>query len=200
MKRADKDAMPSNALKAHVRRRGQAGLIDAGQAARLMTMPARRAARALPTIGPRVRTIVRPLLRGRGASLAEISLRWKELAGTRLAKLCRPEKLVRSRDGTVLVLVARGGAGAAFVELESEALTGRINAAFGRGFVARLRITQGRIAAPGEPSSQPVRNPKPPAQALAALEQKLARLPDGPLRTSARHLGLALLARQADSR
>ncbi len=198
MKRIHKDAMPSAALKAQVRQRARHGLVDADDAARLFNLPTRRAARALPRLGPRVVRLVRPLLRGTGASLAELSMRWKELAGPRLAKLCQPEKLLRSREGTVLVVVARGGPGAAFVELESEALTGRINAAFGRGFITRLRIRQGRIGA--APAGAPLRPAKPSAQALAALEQKLARLPQGALRDSARHLGLAMLARKRDSR
>lgn len=149
MKRVNKDAMPSNELRALVRARKMAGrsglLVDPDRAAQLLQRPVRRAARGLPKIGGRVVGLVRPLIRGSGASVAELTMRWPELAGARLARVCKPEKLSRSRAGTVLVLVARGGAGAALVELESQALLARINAAFGRDFVASLRIRQGRI-------------------------------------------------------
>ena len=195
MKRIHKDAMPSAALKAQVRVHRQRRPLDADDAALLFNRPARRAARPLPRLGPRVVRLVRPMLRGSGASLAELSVRWKELAGPRLAKVCRPDRLLRSRDGTVLEVIARGGAGAAFVELERDALVQRINAAFGRGFVSRLRIRQGRIGVPDAPA--PLRPAKPSAQAVAALERKLERLPPGRLRESVRHLGLALLARKA---
>lgn len=199
MSARDKDCLPSAALKAHVRQQRARKPMDPDSAAHLLHMPTRRAARSVPPIGRKVLGIVRPLLKGNGASLNELSMRWSELAGPRLVRLCRPEKLSRSRDGTILCLVARGGAGAALVELESQALIARINAAFGRGFVSRLRIRQGRIAAPASTTyTIPDRQGPNPAD-LSALDDKVKRLPAGPLREAARHLGLALLSRNIPS-
>ncbi|PCJ83216.1 MAG: hypothetical protein COA52_19145 [Hyphomicrobiales bacterium] len=199
MNTRDKDCSPSAALKAHLRHQRARRTIDPDRAAQLLRLPTRRAARPVPKIGRKVLGIVRPLVRGNGASFNELAMRWPELAGTRLMRICALEKMSRSRDGTVLHIVARGGAGAALVELESNALIARINAAFGRNFISRLRIRQGRIGAPiAKPgTSRPQHGPSPAD--LSALEEKLNRLPEGPLRLSARQLGLALLARNVQS-
>ncbi len=195
----NKDSSPSAALKAHVRQQRAHTRIDPDRAAQLLRLPTRPAARSVPKIGRRVLGIVRPLLRGNGASLNELSMRWSELAGPRLVRICQPEKLSRSRDGTILTIVARGGAGAALVELEGNALMARINTAFGRNFVSRLSVRQGRIGAPIAHSAQqsPLIGPSPVE--LSALTAKLDRLPAGPLREAARKLGLAILARKVQS-
>ncbi len=195
MNTRDKDGLPSAALRAHLRQQRARRDIDPDRAAQLLRLPTRRAARPVPKIGRRVLGIVRPLVRDKGASINELSMRWPELAGPRLLRICELEKMTRSRDGTVLHIVARGGAGAALVELESKALIARINAAFGRNFISRLRIRQGRIGGPAPKArpNQPHYGPSPAD--LAALEKKLERLPDGAIRQSARQLGLALLAR-----
>ncbi len=199
MNARNNDSSPSAALKAHLRRQRARKDFDPERAAMLLRLPTRRAARSVPVIGRKVLGIVRPLVRGPGASLNELSMRWPELAGPRLLKVCQIEKLSRSRDGTVLTIVARGGAGAALVELESKALIARINTAFGRNFVSRLHIRQGRIGKPisSAPSRPPSRGPSPAE--LSALDDKLARLPAGPLRDAARKLGLALLSRNVQS-
>lgn len=195
MNGSDKDAMPTNELHLSLRRKAARLPLDPDRAAQLLRMPTRRAARPLPKIGKKVLRLVRPMLTGSGASLAELSMRWEELAGQRLARICKPEKLSRSRDGTILTIVARGGPGAALVELESETLIARINSAFGRGFVRNLRIRQGRISAAKRPANTPAISNNPSPSQLQALEEKIARIPAGALRDSARKLGLALLAR-----
>jgi len=199
MNTRDKDCSPSAALKAHLRQQRVRREIDPDRAAQLLRLPTRRAARSVPKIGRKVLGIVRPLVRGNGASFNELTMRWPELAGPRLLRISQLEKMSRSRDGTVLHIVARGGAGAALVELESNALIARINAAFGRDFISRLRIRQGRIGAPAPKAhaSRPHHGPSPAD--LSALEEKLNRLPEGPLRQSARQLGLAMLARNVKS-
>ncbi len=195
----NKDSIPSSALKAILRRQRFRAELAPMDAARLLNLPVRKAARPVPKIGRKVLGIVRPLVRGSGASFRELSMRWPELAGPRLLKACAIEKLTRSRDGTVLHIVARGGAGAALVELEGTALMARINTAFGRGFVGKLAIRQGRIGAPTSSSTTRSQVHGPSPEDLRELEKKLSLLPDGPLRVSARQLGLAMLARRRHS-
>jgi hypothetical protein len=199
MSAGNKDTFPSAALKAHLRQQSARRYIDPDRAAQLLSMPTRKVARSVPKIGRKVLGIVRPLVRGNGASFNELSMRWPELAGPRLLRVCALEKLSRTRGGGILHVVARGGAGAALVELESKTLIARINAAFGRDFISGLRIRQGRIGAPisGAKPAMPAKGPSPAE--LATLEEKLQRLPAGPLRESARQLGLAMLARSVKS-
>lgn len=196
---SDKDCLPTNALRQSLRRKSARGPLDPERAAQLLLMPTRRAARPLPVIGKKVLNLVRPMLRGRGASLGEITMRWGELAGPRLALMCKPEKLSRSREGTVLTIIARGGPGAALAELESEILMARLNTAFGRNFIGRLRIRQGRISSFSQTAKPAPSLSGPTIAARNTLEAKLAKLPAGPLRDEMRQLGLALLARGAQS-
>ncbi len=191
----NKDGSPSLALKTRLTQQRARTPMDPERAAQLLRMPTRPAARSVPKIGRKVLGLVRPLLRGNGASLNELSMRWPELAGARLLRICQPEKLSRSREGTVLTIVARGGAGAALVELEGEALISRINTAFGRDFVAHLRIRQGRIGAPIAQTDTSTQLIGPSPAQLSVLKEKLDRLPAGPLREAARKLGLAMLTR-----
>jgi hypothetical protein len=195
----NKDSLPSKALKAHLRQQRKRARLDPDRAAQLLHMPTRRAARSVSPIGRTVLNIARPLLRGHGAGVNELSMRWPELAGPRLARICTLEKLSRSREGNILCVVARGGAGAALVELESSALIARINAAFGRNFISGLRIRQGRISMAKAQTAvpKPVRGPTPAE--LGALEKNIQRLPDGPLRDAARKLGLAMLSHSVQS-
>ncbi len=74
-------------------------------------------------------------------------LRWEEIAGAEVARIARPIKLNEGPSGGVLTLKAEPGA-AVFLQHESRALCGRINAYLGRVAVARLRFVQGPLLAP----------------------------------------------------
>ena len=80
-------------------------------------------------------------------------LRWDEIAGPEVAALARPIKL----SGDVLTLKAEPAA-SLFLQHESRALCGRINAWLGRPAIARLRFVQGPLA--HRPRMPPKRPPK----------------------------------------
>jgi hypothetical protein len=79
-------------------------------------------------------------------------LRWPEIAGADVARLCQPLKLSESASGGVLTLKAEPAA-ALFLQHESRALLERINRWFGREAVARLRFVQGPL--PTRPKAKP---------------------------------------------
>lgn len=186
--------MPSAALQklmAHKR-------MDPDEAALLLRKPARPVFRPRARLAPAVRAIMRPLAKKHRASYAEISLRWPELAGARLARVSRPLKLTGHAGGAILHIEARGGPGAALIELEADNLVARINDAFGAGTLSAIRLVQGRIKRPvaARPPKRTMRALTP--NEVAALDARLDGLPKGPLRDAVRALGMAVLSRERE--
>ena len=74
-------------------------------------------------------------------------LRWSEIAGPEVARLCQPLRFSEGTQGGTLTLKALPGA-ALFLGHETRTLTARINQYLGRPAVARLKFVQGAFAAP----------------------------------------------------
>lgn len=74
-------------------------------------------------------------------------LRWREIAGPEVARLCQPLRFSDGPQGGTLTLKALPGA-ALFLGHETRALTARINQYLGRPAVARLKFVQGAFIAP----------------------------------------------------
>jgi hypothetical protein len=74
-------------------------------------------------------------------------LRWREIAGPEVARLCQPLRFSEGPQGGTLTLKALPGA-ALFLGHETRSLTGRINHYLGRPAVARLKFVQGAFLAP----------------------------------------------------
>jgi hypothetical protein len=108
-------------------------------------------------------------------------LRWDEIAGPEVARLARPLRFSEGPSGGVLTLKAEPGA-ALFLGHETRALCERINAYLGRPAVAKLKFSQGALAA--RAASPPARPTKPRAVAPGDPAARYAG-PDG--------LGRALL-------
>ena len=91
-------------------------------------------------------------------------LRWSEIAGPEVARLCQPVKFTDGPAGGTLTLRALPGA-ALFLAHEKRSLCERINAYLGRAAVAQLGAQPGRAAAPGRPLRLPQKaaGPLPPA-------------------------------------
>jgi hypothetical protein len=85
-------------------------------------------------------------------------LRWREIAGLEVARLCQPLRFSEGPQGGTLTLKALPGA-ALFLGHESRALAARINQYLGRPAVARLKFVQGTFAPPPLPARP--RNPAP---------------------------------------
>jgi hypothetical protein len=74
-------------------------------------------------------------------------LRWREIAGPEVARLCLPLRFAEGPGGGILTLKALPGA-ALFLSHETRPLTARINQYLGRPAVARLKFVQGAFIAP----------------------------------------------------
>jgi len=87
-------------------------------------------------------------------------LRWKEIVGAQVARIARPLRFSEGATGGVLTLRADPAA-AVFLQHESRALCGRINAWLGRDAVQRLRFVPGEIPAEGRPGQRRHTNAEP---------------------------------------
>ena len=74
-------------------------------------------------------------------------LRWREIAGLEVARLCQPMRFSEGPQGGTLTLKALPGA-ALFLGHETRTLTARINLYLGRPAVARLKFVQGNFLPP----------------------------------------------------
>ncbi|HEX3432344.1 MAG TPA: DUF721 domain-containing protein [Rhizomicrobium sp.] len=81
-------------------------------------------------------------------------LRWQEIVGPEVARIARPLRFSQGATGGVLTLKADPAA-SVFLQHESRALCGRINAYLGREAVQRLRFVPGEIAAGRDRARRP---------------------------------------------
>jgi hypothetical protein len=160
----------------------------------------RRRTRPAPRPAPKAGRALQGLIKeldgkfGRGASALEP--RWREIVGDRLARVTRPQKLSKGRNGAGGVLELRvAGPAALLVQHQSEEILQRVNLFLGPGSVDKLRIAQGPVKPPAglPPAKPPRKGPQPlPAQAEAELKAAVAEAPDA-LRGPLERLGRAVL-------
>lgn len=160
----------------------------------------RRRSRPLPRPTPRAGRALQGLIKeldskfGRGATALEP--RWREIVGDRLARVTRPQKLTKGRDGAGGTLELRvAGPAALLVQHQSEDILARVNLFLGAGSVDRLRIAQGPVKPP--PDIATTSNRRPAAQPLSAhqeaeLKAALEGAPDS-LKGPLERLGRAVL-------
>lgn len=148
---------------------------------------ARRRTRPAPRPSPRADRALQDFIRemdkrfGRGAGALEP--RWREIVGERLARVCRPQKLTRGRDGHGGTLELRvAGAAALLVQHQAQVILDKVNLFLGAGSVDRLRIAQGPVKPLPEPAARPTR-PSAAAPLSAAEEAEIkaavAAAPEG---------------------
>lgn len=107
---------------------------------RFQTKPARSAPPPLARVSAAVFAMLARKTKFMDPSLAES---WPQLAGDRLAGLCRPGRITGSRNGgKTLELHVASGAAAAEVQMEADGLMKRVNAYLGPGAIARIAVLQ----------------------------------------------------------
>lgn len=146
-------------------------------------------------LGVTLGRLTRPVLKKRGAALADILARWPEMTGPLLAAETQPERLIYAAgagaDATLEVAVSPAFA----LELQHLAplVIERINGWFGYRAVAGLRLKQMPIRRAESPAA-PSRTARPltPEQ-RARLDAMLAGIEDRALRQALETLGRSLL-------
>lgn len=90
-----------------------------------------------------LRERIRKAGEARGFAVTKLLTHWPEVAGPDLAPLCRPLRIGYAQGGfgATLTLLASGAA-APLVQMQVERLREKINAIYGYGAIARIRLTQ----------------------------------------------------------
>lgn len=119
--------------------------------------------------------LMRPAFEKRGFFEARIAADWPVIVGLRLARLCRPVKILRQGgrapgEGGVLVIGARGGAAMELTHAAPQ-IVERVNVFYGHRAVERIRIDQTL-----SPAAPPPAAPPPPPEAPPPLAAPIAAL------------------------
>ena len=107
-------------------------------------------------------------------------LRWAEIAGPAVARLCRPVKWQEGESGATLTLKCEAGA-TVLMQHQTRELIQRLNGYLGTNRIARLKVVSGQISQAPEPADHPLRksalapNSK-QAKELAKNMERLAKL------------------------
>lgn len=162
----------------------------------------RPAPRPAPKAGRGLQGLIRELDARLGRGAGALEPRWREIVGERLARVTRPQKLTRGRDGRGGTLELRvAGPAALLVQHQSEEILQRVNLFLGPGSVEKLRIAQGPVKpladAPAPPRRRTVQQPL-PASLEAELKAAIEPAPE-PLKGPLERLGRAVLTSK-DSR
>jgi hypothetical protein len=140
--------------------------------------------------------VTRPLMRGRQAAVARLSLDWPQVVGPALAAVTVPERLTGAAGGGTLTIRASGPMALELTHLAPE-LIARVNAHLGRDAITRLKFSaEGRRAAPSVLPPPPPPPRPPPREATQKAATAVADLPDGPLKDALARLGAHVLARR----
>ncbi|VAW01117.1 hypothetical protein MNBD_ALPHA06-1030 [hydrothermal vent metagenome] len=168
---------------------------SAAEAARLFAKDARRPARSMKRPSRALRQILRPMGKKFGGGVYELQLRWNDIAGHRLAPVCKPEQLSGNKHEQTLTIRAKGSA-AMLIQAQSAQLLERVNLVVGGGRVRKIRIVQGRMGDTKPAAPVPLQKPSCKPEQLAALDKQLSDISDPALKAALLELGIGVLAKQ----
>ena len=144
----------------------------------------------METLSKHFREITKATFARHGFAQGEVVSHWAAIVGDELAAISAPERIRwpraagadQAKSGGTLVVRASPGR-AIDIEYEAPRLIARVNAFFGHGAIARVKVVQ----APGSVTQAPR---KAPASAPLPLHnQQLQDLEDGPLKAALTRLG-----------
>lgn len=161
----------------------------------------RPAPRPAPKAGRHLQGLVKGLDEKFGRGAGALEPRWREIVGDQLARVTRPQKLIKGRGGSGGVLELRvAGPAALLVQHQSAEILSRVNLFLGAGSVDKLRIAQGPVKPSAETASKPRRPSKPPplpAETEAELARAVETAPEG-LKAALQKLGRAVMGESRD--
>ncbi len=140
--------------------------------------------------------LTRPVLKQRGAALADILSRWSEIAGPLLGNETQPERLIYAAGAGHAAMLEIAVSPAFALELQhlSPLIVEKVNGYFGYRAVSGLRLKQRPIRPPSESPVAAVAKARPltPAE-QAQLAALLDGIADRELRQALESLGRSLL-------
>ena len=149
--------------------------------------------------------ILDPVMRKRAGMSVGLVQAWDEIAGPRLARMTRPERIAWPRRLTeydpfepATLIIACEGSAALHVQHEAGEIVGRVNAFLGFAAIGRIKIVQ----KPVRPAAARIR-PRPrelAADEKANLAHRLEGIEDAGLRASLERLGRSVIGSGRDPR
>ncbi len=151
----------------------------------------------MKTLDKEFRALTRAAFARYGFAYADLITQWPAIAGEAFAKWSEPERIKwpraaaeeRKQGGTLVIRVLPGRG--LDLQHETPRIIERINAFYGYGAIASVKIVQGALTArkPPRPALAPLR----PA-AAQALESRLETVADPDLKEALRRLGKGVLS------
>ena len=123
--------------------------------------------RHAPSAGWSTNKIMRPLSKKFGPGANALQNQWPNIVGEKWASLSRPVSMRGNKGDKTLLIEAKGPA-AALLQANAGQLIDKINQFLGANTVSKLKIKQGRIAAPVKKKTPP--SPIPEKQVRSTLE------------------------------
>ncbi|WP_292050958.1 MULTISPECIES: DUF721 domain-containing protein [unclassified Brevundimonas] len=153
-----------------------------------------------PRAAHKLQKFIKELDQKFGRSANSLEARWAEIVGERMARVSRPQKIIKGKGNAGGVLELRVvGPAALLVQHQQQEIIEQVNLYLGANAVEKIRIQQGPVkplvAAPSAPKSRKLK-PLPPISpaAEAELEESVAHLPEH-LRKALTKLGKAAIVR-----
>ncbi|RLQ87471.1 DUF721 domain-containing protein [Notoacmeibacter ruber] len=142
--------------------------------------------------------LVNPVLRKRAGISLELIQGWEEIAGRRLARLSRPERIVWPRRASeddpfkpATLIIAAEGYAALAIQHETGELIARVNTFLGYGAIERIKLVQKPVIRLEEEKHRPVlRSLRPDEE--QSLNDSLSGIEDQSLRSALERLGRAV--------
>lgn len=152
-------------------------------------------------VGDLLAGVMDPVLARKTGMTMGLIAAWSDIAGSRLAGACRPERLSWPPGGrggeaalaSATLVVACDGAAALRLQHQAPELLARVNAFFGYAAVARLKIVQKRVGE-ARPDRRPVLRPL-EARETEDIRVMTAGIEDERLRAALAAFGAAVLGR-----
>jgi hypothetical protein len=149
--------------------------------------------RKMESLAKHFRHLTEPVFGRYGFAYADLLTRWREIAGTDVARICEPERLKRPRrpeegGGTLVVRAAPGRA--LDLQHETSRLVERINGFYGYAAVRQIKIVQGPLKFASSAAAKPQLTP---AEA-DHVEAAISGIADPELKDALRRLGTGALA------
>lgn len=160
------------------------------------TSPRRSFGKGFQTASSLLTRQIRTVGEKRGFAVTRLLTHWPEIVGPEIAGNCRPVQVTYGRGnfGATLVLLTTG-ARAPMLEMQKEKIREKVNACYGYGAIAQVRITQtaptgfaeGQVSFDHRPGGA-AETPAAP-EVVAAARETVAPIADEGLRAALESLG-----------
>jgi hypothetical protein len=157
----------------------------------------RRAPRPAPSVSRPITPILSHLEKkfaGQDLGIHGLSLRWSEIVGATLGRICEPVKIVRAKSSQILEIRV-SGAYAALLQHQTGVLLDRIHLYLGRKEIEKLRFVQGPLSQKQNDPVNPRHRPLSATEEMA-LKQSVEHILDEKLQKTLLNLGRCVLQKE----